>query len=265
MSDAAALSSDVSEDCPSNVELAERIDRVEREKDVEIQQLQDELAEEREKRVEAEERAEKAERIAHSAVCLLRTQLKLDDETAMWNLVPTTVGDVLKGRAGDGDVQDLYDNVERLWDDVEALQKGEVDTTDLVGGVDPELPIEEDLAKANDEARRSDLSTNELRAVYVFRKFASESKSWSGNMRVDSADVRRILKNEGESNLNDNDPRRTMRMLAKKSANVPKEERDPENEENLFTLTKGDKRLELQADKEEWVEYWQELEERYNP
>lgn len=177
---------------------------------------------------------------------------------AVFNLQDMVVGE-------DRQVSFYEANNESLVDQLESLKRGEVDTTDLVGGVDPELPIEEDLAKANDETRRTDLSTNELRAVYVFKEFGSESKSWSGMMTLDSADVRRILQDNGEGDLNDNDPRRTMRMLAKKSADLPREERDPQHEENLFTLSKGDKRLELQADKEEFVDFWQGMEERYSP
>lgn len=176
------------------------------------------------------------------------------------------LGLTVSNKLSPDDFDSKYDiTLESLVEDVQRLKRGEVDTTDLVGGVDPELPIEEDLAKANDETRRTELSTNELRAVHVFRKFGAESKSWSGMMTLDSADVRRILEDEGETDLNDNDPRRTMRMLAKKSADVPKEERGPKREDNLFTLAKGDKRLELRVDKGEFVEYWQGMEERYSP
>jgi uncharacterized protein YifE (UPF0438 family) len=150
--------------------------------------------------------------------------------------------------------------------DIQALKRGAVDELDLVTGAEPDLPIEQDIAKAGDENLRDDLSANELRAVQIFRKFGARATSWSGTMKLESADVRNILEDAGGSEPNPNTVRRAMKMLAKKTSDASKGDRSPDaKDENLIWTHKGNKRQQLRAEKEEWLDYMQEVEERYSP
>lgn len=154
---------------------------------------------------------------------------------------------------------------EKLLNDVEALKRGEVDELDLVAGVDPEYPIENDLAKLGNEQLEADLTANEIRAAVIFRKFGGRAESWSTTMTLESNQARNILEEQrGEGSLNNNTVNRAMKMVATKTSTLPKQDRDPwDAENNLIWLAKGDKRLQLKADKSEFMEYLQEVEERF--
>jgi len=59
--------------------------------------------------------------------------------------------------------------------------------------------------------------------------------------------------------------RTTMRMLAKKTSDQPKGDRDhADKEHNLIYTAKGDRRLQLKSDKSEWLDYMEEVEDRYS-
>lgn len=85
-------------------------------------------------------------------------------------------------------------------------------------------------------------------------------------MKLESADVRNILEDAGGSEPNPNTVRRAMKMLAKKTSDASKGDRSPDaKDENLIWTHKGNKRQQLRAEKEEWLDYMQEVEERYSP
>lgn len=174
------------------------------------------------------------------------------------------LGRVLVGKASNH----VEDEIDRLWDDVQKLKRGEIDREDLVGGagIEAELPIEEDVAKSLDKSRRGDLSANEHRAAHIFRAFGGHCESWSGVLKITSADVRNIFESteQLQNEPNTNTVKRAMKMLAKKTRDVPKNERDPYHEDNLLRIKKGQQRLELVADKDEWHTYWDGVEDRVN-
>lgn len=175
------------------------------------------------------------------------------------------IGATITSKVSHEDLDD-HDEIESLQQDVQALKRGAVDELDLVTSAEADLPIETDVARAGDEQLRDDLTANELRAVKVFRKFGARSSSWSGTMRLESDEVATILEEEGEVDPNPNTVRRTMRTLAKKTSDQPKDERDPRaKDENLLWVAQGDKRLEVRADRDEFLDYMEEVEQRYSP
>jgi len=157
------------------------------------------------------------------------------------------------------------EDLDQLWNDVQALKRGEVDELELVAGVDPEYPIENDLAKLGDDRLENDLTADEKRAAVLFRKFGGRADSWSGMMKLDSNQARTILEDHpGERSLNNNTINRAMRMVAKKTSARPKGQRDPQDRENnLLWITKGEKRLQLRADKSAFMAYLEEVERRF--
>lgn len=173
------------------------------------------------------------------------------------------IGAALLSKASKSEVDP---EIDALREDVDKLKRGEVDREDLVAGsgIDPELPIEEDIAKSLDESRQDDLTANEYRAAHIFRAFGGHCESWSGILKVTSADVRNIFQEKDalQNDPNTNTVKRAMKMLAKKTRDVPKKDRDPFHEDNLLRVKKGEQRLELVADKDEWHNYWNGVEER---
>lgn len=125
------------------------------------------------------------------------------------------------------------------------------------------LPIENRIGrrKAGDDS----LSANEKRATFVFPKFATHAESWNGKMKLSSQDVRTILAeqhaNKDSDDWNTNTINRTMRKLAMLTSDNEKSDRHAKNEDNLLTLERGDKRLELVADRDEWIEFLEEAAE----
>lgn len=155
-------------------------------------------------------------------------------------------------------------DLDRMENDIEKLKRGEVSGADLVGGAEPEIPIEADVAKASNESLKDDLSANELRAVKIFRKFGGRAESWSGTLKLTSAQVKNILE-ETETDPNPNTVKRAMKMLAKKTSDAPEQDRDAyDKATNLLWVAKGEKRLQLRAERSEWLEYMQDVEARYD-
>lgn len=248
------VGSETSDEPPTREELAERLTKIEREKDAEIQQLREKV----------EDQGETIERLR---------QLIQNQPTFQWGtpnprdfkVVHPDTGSVF--RLGDNAVETLPagftpSDLGDMEKDIEALKRGEVDPTDVVAAFEPDLPIEEDVAKAMDDVMSSDLSANEKRAVHIFRAFGGRSRKYNGVLKVESGDVRNILEEKGENDPNPNTVKRAMKMLAKKTSGLPKEDRDAYDSENLLTLHKAKNCLELRADSSEWNEYIEEVEER---
>lgn len=171
------------------------------------------------------------------------------------------IGKVAKDLPGAFDKSDFT----QLWKDVQALKKGNIDELDMVTGAEPEIPIENDLAKLGNEHLEDDLTANEKRAAIIFRKFGGRSKAWSGTLRLESADVSQMLEEQEGKKPNNNTVSRAMRMAAKKTSGLAKGDRDPHDKENnLLWVEKGDKYLELRAEKGEWLDFMEEVEERYS-
>jgi len=173
------------------------------------------------------------------------------------------IGRTITSKISENNLQN-NDDFAQLRDDVEALKRGEVSGADLVGSAEPKIPIEADVAKAGNEALQDDLSANEQRAVEIFRQFGGRSESWSGTLKLNSGQVKNILEEECGTEPNSNTVKRAMKMLAKKTSDAADGGRDAyDKHNNLLWLAKGEKRLQLRADKSEWLDYMQDVEERY--
>jgi hypothetical protein len=159
-----------------------------------------------------------------------------------------------------------FDHLDDLRSEVESIKHDQVDREDLVAGagMSPELPVEELVAKSLDDSRKHDLTANQYRAAHVFRAFGGHCESWSGILKITSSDVRNIFaENEAlQEDPNPNTVQRTMKMLAKHTRDVAKYDRSPTHEENLLRVRNGEQRLELVAEKDEWHDYWDGIEER---
>lgn len=226
---------DVDETVPTRAELADRINEIEQEKQAEIQELRRDLHEERKQRRNVE----------HTLDILKQAVFDLED---------VVVGESMTS---------VYaENNPPVVNQLEAIKRGEVDPTDVVASFEPELPIEQDVAKAMDEVMQDDLTANEERAVHIFRAFGGRSRRRSGRLIIESGDVKNILEENGETDPNPNTVKRAMKMLAKKTSDLPKSERDAFDGGNLLTLSKGRSCLELHADRSAWNEYIAEVEER---
>ena len=142
---------------------------------------------------------------------------------------------------------------------VDALENGEVDIV-VRGETDRDaLPIENRIARR--KAEDGSLTANEYRASLVFPKFGKHADSWSGKLKLTSKDVRTILERQtgrDSEEWNYNTIKRTMRHVAKLTSSKGEDEPDPRDEDNLITLRKGEKRLELIAEKDEWNEFCDE-------
>lgn len=159
----------------------------------------------------------------------------------------------------------IVDDVEEL---VYDLARGEVDPTDLVGatGDEYELPIEETVAKVRNEMAE-DPSANKMRATVVFRAFGGRARSMSGKMVLESGDVKNILQDPKKCGMSNPNPRtvgRTMEQCAKLTSTKPEEDRDPWDPENLLTMEKRNGRRALVADRDEWLDYTDGVQERIN-
>ena len=80
-------------------------------------------------------------------------------------------------------------------------------------------------------------------------------------MRLDSDEVRHILAEKTDrssKSWNRNTVVRVMRWVANLSSNEEHSDRDPYDDGNLIHMREGDKRLELVADREEWIDWTRE-------
>lgn len=150
----------------------------------------------------------------------------------------------------DADTVDLLD--ERLTQ----VEEGEAEVVVRSEMDRDALPIESKIAQR--QSGTGGLTANEERATLVFPAFGGKARSWSGKMRLDSTTVREILADKTDKSAtrwNRNTILRTMEQVAKNTSTKEEGERDPYDEDNLLTLEKGDKRLELVANRDEWMEW----------
>lgn len=152
--------------------------------------------------------------------------------------------------------QDEYDRLDAR---LTAIEKGEADIVVRSETSHDTLPMEAMVAAR--QHGTGDLTVNQRRATLVFAAFGGEAESWSGKLRLDSHGVRRILsKKTNRDDWNSNTIKRIMKQTAKHTSRADdSEDRDPFGEDNLITLQKGDKRLELVADLEEWKDWYREV------
>jgi polyhydroxyalkanoate synthesis regulator phasin len=218
-----------------------------------IEDLRDELEREREAR-----RAIERELAAHSK--RLQHDVKLEWDTGMiedLSVTSTTgaeypLGAVVMKRASKDRVQELEARIRKL-------EEGEVDVVVRSEMDHDALPIERAIALRQQGS--SDLSANKERATLVFPEFGHRSRSWSGTMRLDSDEVRHILAEKTDrssKSWNRNTVVRVMRWVAKLSSVEKPSDRDPYDGSNLIHMREGDKRLELVADRGEWIDWTRE-------
>lgn len=218
-----------------------------------VENLRDELKKEREAR-----RAVERKLAAHSKQ--LQHDVEFEWDTGMiedLSVRSTTgaefpLGTAVMKRATKDRVQELEARVRKL-------EEGEVDVV-VRSEIDHDaLPIERAIALRQQGS--SDLSANKERATLVFPEFGPESRSWSGKMRLDSDGVRRILDKKTDKSAkawNRNTIVRVMRWVAKLSSDEEPGDRDPYDDGNLIHMREGDKRLEIVADREEWIDWTRE-------
>lgn len=149
------------------------------------------------------------------------------------------------------------EDVDDLWERVQAIQRGEAEVVVRSETNHDTLPIEAMVAAR--QHGTGDLTVNQRRATLVFAAFGGEAESWSGKLRLDSHGVRRILsKKTNKDEWNSNTVKRVMKQTAKHTSRADdSKDRDPFDEDNLITLKKGEKRLELVADLDEWKDWYE--------
>lgn len=149
-------------------------------------------------------------------------------------------------------------DIKELKDRVRAVEEGEAEVVVRSETSHDTLPMEAMVAAR--QHGTGDLTVNQRRATLVFAAFGGEAESWSGKLRLDSHGVRRILsKKTNRDDWNSNTVKRIMKQTAKHTSPADdSEDRDPFDEDNLITLEKGDKRLELVADLEDWKDWYRE-------
>jgi len=178
------------------------------------------------------------------------------------------LGTVLTGKAASSEVEELEKDVDGLLDDVHDLKVDGVDAADLVGTGDHDevaLPIEDTISALRSDVR-DDPSANKQRATVLFRAFGGRAHpTKGGKLQLDSAAARSVLEEKaGIEDVNRNTLKRSMKQTAKLTSEKPQKERRARDDENLITLVKGENgRLVLRADREEWRQYLDEVEGRY--
>ena len=218
-----------------------------------VEDLRDELEKEREAR-----RAIERKLAAHSKQ--LQNDVEFEWDTGMiedLSVTSTTgaefpLGTAVMKRSSKDRVQELEARIRKL-------EEGEVDVVVRSEMDHDALPIERAIALR--QQGNSDLSANKERATLVFPEFGPRSRSWSGTMRLDSDRVRRILAEKTDrssKSWNRNTVVRVMRWVAKLTSVEEPSDRDPYDGRNLIHMREGDKRLELVADRGEWIDWTRE-------
>ncbi|MGB9966136.1 hypothetical protein [Halobacterium hubeiense] len=170
-------------------------------------------------------------------------------------ITSTEAGNVVRpfhaigSKADEDDVEFLEERVQRIEDgEAEVIVRNET-------GYDP-LPIESMIAQR--QSGTGGLTANEERATIIFPSFYAKAESWGGELKLDSDGVRNILGEKTDKPANDwntNTIKRTMRQLAKATSEKDEGERSARDDDNLLTLRTGKKRLQLVADRDEWLEF----------
>lgn len=148
-------------------------------------------------------------------------------------------------------------DVEWLEEKVEKLLEGKADVVVRGGAEEDALPIETVVAMLQADSA-DDLSANKRRAGLVFPAFGGRAEAWGQKMKLDSNQVRQVLEEKTGKSAdawNRNTVQRVMRRLAELTSEREKSERDPFDEDNLIRVRKGEKRLQLVAERDEWQEF----------
>jgi hypothetical protein len=149
---------------------------------------------------------------------------------------------------------------ERLWDVDErlsALERGELDPSDIIDLDGSTNDLEIQRATAARKSGNHSLSENEYRATFIWPKFHQHAQSSNGQLVLASWQVQNFLE-ENDLNTNPNTVRRVMKMLAKMTSEKEKDEREPDDEDNLVTFSSGSSENTLRADKDEWLEFFED-------
>ncbi len=179
------------------------------------------------------------------------------------------LGTVLTGKAASSEVEELEKDVDGLLDDVHDLKVDGVDAADLVGTGDHDevaLPIEDTISALRSDVR-DDPSANKQRATVLFRAFGgrahpTEGRQTSARQRGGAVGARGESRHRGREPqhaqaVDEADREAHLRETAKRNVVT-------RDDENLITLVKGENgRLVLRADREEWRQYLDEVEGRY--
>lgn len=218
-----------------------------------LDELESELESEREQRRQLEDRVDELES---------QPEIDIDEHASIGEFVITSnsgnvlpLGNIITGKAPASDVEYLKEDVQKLLD-------GEADVIVRSETSRDALPIESSVAQRQNGT--GGLSANEERATLVFPKFGGQAKSWNGKMHLDSDGVRTILDDQtdrAKDDWNYNTIKRVMKQLATLTSTKSEAERSAMDADNLITLEKGDKRLELVADREDWMEFLTEAAE----
>lgn len=148
-------------------------------------------------------------------------------------------------------------------DRVSALERGEIDASDIIDidGNENQLPIQRAT-----EARKNnthDFGGNKYRATFVWPEFHERSIPSNGKLILQSPQVKNILK-ANDIRSDNNTVRRTMQFVAKLSKQIDSDQDeddvdfDPKDEENLIHFNDSSSTNTLVADKEAWQEFFDE-------
>jgi archaellum component FlaC len=227
---------------------------------VRIGELEDELQKEREEKRELENRVEKLENELDPDGFLKSMLFDLEE------LVTGEMGTEAAGRFFDADdnADDLLDYVEGVEDRVHDIERGEVDPGEVVAesgkGPDPEdlLPIHQIYNTVTSvEHHQHDVSARKELAGRVFPHFADYAFSNEGKLVLKSTKVKDILEREVATpelakrldveNPNPNTVREVMKWMGEFGDGV------------LTFDTESGKQNQVVAEREDWVEYTEDV------
>ncbi|RBI59788.1 hypothetical protein DMJ13_22025 [halophilic archaeon] len=139
---------------------------------------------------------------------------------------------------------------------IEDLERGEIDVDDVLDheGTENQLPIQRDNAARKADAP-ADLSENKERATHVWAAFHECSRPGHGKLRLPSWLVKQIL-DDNDCPTDPNTVRRVMEFVAKGTGQ--NDDPHPEDDSNLITLKRGNRRNTLVADQDEWESFFAE-------
>lgn len=134
------------------------------------------------------------------------------------------------------------------------LEAGEVDAEDVVEAPpEDQLPIQQlvQVRKTGGDG----MTENQRRATTVWPEFYERARREAGLLKLDSEQVRSILRQKDEQH-DRNTTIRVMRMLAK-ATNTEPDVDDPSSGQNLVRFTKKHKAV-LVADRDEWQSFFED-------